>query len=156
MKFDVKSREDAVRMSYEALQENIVIISITDMFSEIPDFATNERIKGVLKLQFNDVEGWEDGHISSNDSNKIIDFVEKFVGAIEKIVVHCEYGISRSAGICAAIMLILNENDDYVLENPYFCPNIYCYRSVLQAYFNCNSKENRFSNITDYRLSHTV
>ncbi len=102
------------------------------------------------------MEGWEDGHISSNDSNKIIDFVEKFVGAIEKIVVHCEYGISRSAGICAAIMLILNENDDYVLENPYFCPNIYCYRSVLQAYFNCNSKENRFSNITDYRLSHTV
>ena len=76
MKFDVKSREDAVRMSYEALQENIVIISITDMFSEIPDFATNEPIQRVLKIQFHDVEGGEDGHISSNDSNKIIDFVE--------------------------------------------------------------------------------
>ncbi len=155
MKFAVKSRDETVQMSHENLKEKVIIVSITDKHSNYPNFAPNENIIGILKLQFDDVEGWEIGHITNNDARDILNFVENFVQVAERIIVHCEYGISRSSGICAALMLLLKEKDDYVLENPYFCPNIYCYRSVLQSYFNCKSNENSFPNITNYRLSHT-
>ena len=32
-------------------------------------------------------------------------------------------------------MCILTGSDDYIFNNPHFCPNMTCYRAVLNAYF---------------------
>ena len=53
---------------------------------------------------------------------------------VDKFIVHCEAGVSRSAGVGAAIMKALNGDDWDVFKNPLKCPNMKCYRTVLNAF----------------------
>ena len=48
------------------------------------------------------------------------------------IVVHCEAGISRSAGVAGALSLIMNGTDEYYFKK--YLPNMFVYRKILNAY----------------------
>ena len=50
---------------------------------------------------------------------------------------HCEAGQSRSAGVAAAIMKYLYNNDTDIFNNRYYKPNMLCYRKVLNAFMEC-------------------
>lgn len=51
------------------------------------------------------------------------------------IFVHCDAGISRSAGVAAATMKYLN-GDDWPIWNSYmYSPNTRCYRLMMNEYF---------------------
>lgn len=141
MKFEVLSRQNAKRMSYKQDIEDCIIISITDIDKEINKFASNPHIKNICRLQFDDVEINEPRHITRNDAEKILEFVNHYVDKIDKIVVHCEAGVSRSAGVCAALMQIINGDDSEIFDNPKFCPNMTCYRTVLTAFFGSYDQE---------------
>lgn len=141
MKFEVLSRQNAKKMSYKQDIEDCIIISITDIDKEINKFASNPHIKNICRVQFDDVEINEPRHITRNDAEKILEFVNHYVDKIDKIVVHCEAGVSRSAGVCAALMQIINGNDSEIFNNPKFCPNMTCYRTVLTAFFGSYDQE---------------
>lgn len=54
------------------------------------------------------------------------------------LIVHCSAGISRSAGVAAAIhdalgWPIANARDDDVFRDGKFAPNMHCYRTMLRA-----------------------
>ena len=85
------------------------------------------------------------------DGKKIIEFINAYVDKVNKIVVHCEAGISRSAGVCAALMQIINGNDFEVFNNPRYCPNMSCYRTVLEAYYGSYDKE-----AADEKIAHNI
>lgn len=120
-----------------------IIISITDVGSS-PNYFNKENkyVKAILPLQFDDVDYGQDNCITSEDARMIIDFVSKWINKVDLIIVHCEAGISRSAGVCSALMKIFNGSDFEIFDNPRYAPNMTCYRAVLESYFGSyNSKE---------------
>lgn len=135
MKFQVMNRFTASEYSKNTNIPKTIIISITDIGSFENTFAQNDQIIDILRLQFYDCDFGDLGHITDEDGKKIIEFVNKYLKNIEQIVVHCEGGVSRSAGVCAALMKIINGNDWEIFNNAKYCPNMTCYRTVLETYF---------------------
>ncbi len=70
---------------------------------------------------------------TDKDAKNILDFVETCKKGIDLIVVHCEAGISRSAGVAGALSLIYNRTDKEFFEG-YFSPNMLVYWKILNAY----------------------
>ena len=135
------SREKARLYSYEKDIDRCIIVSINGTDEELNRFAENSAIKAVCPLVFNDVEGDEQNCMTRADADKIIAFVNDHVDDVDEIIVHCGAGKSRSAGTCAALMMILNGDDSAIFDNPYFTPNMHCYRLVMEAYFGYYDKE---------------
>jgi predicted protein tyrosine phosphatase len=68
-----------------------------------------------------------------NMAQQILDFVTCFKDKVDMIVVHCEAGISRSAGVAGALSKILNGDDKYYFDH--YLPNMLVYRTILNTYF---------------------
>lgn len=99
------------------------VFSITDPTSDPAKF-TKDNLIGELRMQFHDLD---DLNIKRNPqlANEFVLFNEKHAEevvswlqnimwekVVQRIVCHCEAGISRSAGMAAAISKILFDNDD--------------------------------------------
>lgn len=98
------------------------VISIT---SSIHPYIDAYYVRGLLKLTFDDVECGDefDGcrGITKEDADAIVDF---FVNTPDDaiIIVQCDGGISRSAGVAAALLHIDHGGEDFVFMNPLMCP----------------------------------
>ena len=134
----ILNRKEAKKFSYESHDFKTAIISITDTDKADVIFEKNEAngIRAVLRLKFDDVErDYKNEHcITKEDAENIVKFVNKNKNKVDKFIVHCEAGVSRSAGVGAAIMKALNGDDWDVFKNPLKCPNMKCYRTVLNAF----------------------
>jgi predicted protein tyrosine phosphatase len=147
MQFQVMSRANARKHSFDPSINKCIIISINDTFVEANQFYPNPQIKAVCSLFFNDVEGHEMGHMVREDADKIIEFVNKHINDVDEIIVHCGAGVSRSAGVCAALMKILTGDDSDIFNSYKYRPNIHCFRLVLESYFGHYNKEAASENI---------
>ena len=134
----ILNRKEAKKFSCESHDFKTAIISITDTDKADVIFEKNEAngIRAVLRLKFDDVErDYKNEHcITKEDAESIVKFVNKNKNKVDKFIVHCEAGVSRSAGVGAAIMKALNGDDWDVFKNPLKCPNMKCYRTVLNAF----------------------
>lgn len=110
-----------------------MIISLIDIDSNPVLFAKNEQIKSILRLSFNDVDRDSFGAMNENDANSIVSFCAKWLPDTN-LIVHCEAGVSRSAGVCAAILKRYEGSDMQIFGNAYYRPNMHCYREVLKAF----------------------
>lgn len=135
MVFKVFSRSSAIAYSFKKEIPKTEIISISDSYDFCPRFNKNQNILRVLYLKFDDVEKGEPNCITTEDAKKIVKFINTVNKDIEQIIVHCEAGVSRSAGICAAIMKYLTGDDSEIFDNSKYCPNITCYRTVLNEFY---------------------
>lgn len=116
-----------------------VVISITSKKS-VEAFITKNSISKiieVLKIEFNDTDTEDEysGGITYEEAKLISDFVKKYKddSDIERIIVQCEAGQSRSAGVAAAIMKYMYDDDTPIFNNKRYTPNMLCYRKVLTA-----------------------
>lgn len=162
MEFIVYSQKEAIRYGYKDHSKKSIVISINNSYEllrKIPHSPTN-NILDVLYLFFDDIDiidGKEfkkdqgmiiDRYncaydiISDKDAENIVNFVNKYKDKIDTIIVHCKAGISRSSGVCAAIMKYLTDDDDPIFSNPRFHPNMRCYRTVLNKFY---EKENEIN-----------
>ena len=133
MKFTVLDRTKAKKYSYKTHGYEYIVISINDV-DEMPNrFNHTDELIGVLYLCFDDIVNEDPLSIKDSDSDKIVEFMSRHQD-IEECVVHCHAGVSRSAGVAAALSLVFNGSDKEILENPRFSPNMLCYHSVLDAY----------------------
>lgn len=133
MKITVMNRADAVRYSYRPQNERSAVISIStpnEKYNGNIHSSIYNGISGVLRLWFDDVESGQDC-IQKEDAEKIKRFVEAHKE--DQIIVHCDAGISRSAGIAAALMKYYNGDDTPIFDNPRYCPNMLCYRTMLNV-----------------------
>ena len=135
MEFQVMNREEARRYSYKKHEETSIIISISDACSCPNRFQKNTQngIKNVLQVFFDDVEKGEKDAICDDDAIKIAKFVKNNEEYVDKIIVHCNAGVSRSAGVCAAIMKYMTGDDMDIFGRACYCPNMTCYTKVLSA-----------------------
>ena len=115
-------------------------------------FADNEHRKGLLRLQFYDIdvdsitnagylreiqkmkEKYGSGLFTDDQARQIVNFVNKMRGKIEVLVCHCEAGISWSSGMAAAINLMINGSDKEIFNNIRYLPNMFVYRKILDAW----------------------
>jgi predicted protein tyrosine phosphatase len=127
------NRRDATLATKEKTAPDTAIISITDYGDEKNIFYDADWLKAVFEIQFDDVD--EGGHhcITFSQADEIAEFVLRVRKKVQRIIVHCEFGQSRSAGIAAAICQYLNKHDDGILVNRRYYPNKTCYHYMLSA-----------------------
>ena len=115
------SREKAIRLSYSDsdFDNDKIIISIRDPNKVKPEFnINNSSIKDILYLSFYDI---------SEETKSIFGGYES-MSPIDAIWVQCEMGMSRSAGIAAALMEYYNIDSGYILNRSKYYPNLLCYK----------------------------
>ena len=140
LKIEVMSKAKAEEYAMNKHRDKAVIISISSYTGApafiIPDSTNN--IIDVLKLRFNDTDcsdGFSGGMIVEQGI-KVRDFFNKYVMSVDKIIVHCEAGQSRSAGVAAALMKYYYNDDTPIFNNKRYTPNMRCYRVTLNALMN--------------------
>lgn len=94
------------------------------------------NIQEVKFISFNDTDNkdLDFGGITNNQAKEIADFVKRVVKEykyLDTIIVHCEAGQSRSAGLAAAILKWLYNDDTKIFNNMRYTPNMMVYRAVL-------------------------
>ena len=136
MNFYVYSRQKAKKESYR-LKTPTLIISVTDPSAGLNNFARNRSIFAICHVQFDDVTpesvGADDVLMTERDAEKIRDYVRAYKSKVENIIVHCEAGISRSAGIMAAIEEHLTSAPSPIFTSEDYSPNLHCYALTLEA-----------------------
>ena len=133
MQYEIMSRYNARQATYEKDASDTAIISITDPGTKSNKFYPQPWLLAVLELQFVDVEEPRAGHISHQQAKEIADFIREFYIKVNRIIVHCEYGQSRSAGVAAAISKFYEDHDSGIFSNVAYSPNKTCYFYVLDA-----------------------
>lgn len=131
MRVIVMNQREAENYSANKQVEPSFMISITSLNQENAKvYATRDNnIFKVLKLSFDDTDN---GYgMTLNDANKIKDFIIEAIEHVELIIVHCGAGQSRSAGVAAAILKYLYNDDSQIFNNPRYTPNMRCYSMVL-------------------------
>jgi predicted protein tyrosine phosphatase len=114
-----------------------VVISITSSPDDVARLRKNPACVGVLRLSFPDVETASELHpeerlFSRDHATTIWSFVQQHRSAIERIVVHCDAGVSRSAAVAAALARTLDGDDAQFFAGRYR-PNMRVYRMLLEA-----------------------
>lgn len=145
----VMSRSKAIQYCHRSHEQESVMISISDPNMEYPSapFATEENgIKAILRLSFcdadrpgKDVYGvhvteqdlFNDGH-----AQQVANFLRAHPN--EDVIVHCDAGISRSAGLAAAILKHTTGDDGQIFDSWLYHPNMRVYRKTLETLHNYN------------------
>jgi predicted protein tyrosine phosphatase len=136
MKFLVVDRDEI--KNYQTSDKHIVISisNIEASFADLPDSDTRE---GILFMRFPDFdkvhEGYKYNHLlfHNKHAGDILRFVKRYKSDIELIICQCEAGISRSAGVAAALSKILNGDDTYFFKH--YLPNSLVYNTILKEYY---------------------
>jgi predicted protein tyrosine phosphatase len=128
------------------LDISTVVISIRDPESSKADLKFNPL--DAIFLAFDDVD-----HpvclspkrmcnpLTNEDARDIALFVNRWWGYVKLIIVNCEAGISRSAGVGAAILKYKTGDDIQIFGNQRYYPNRTCYRKVLTAFHFLEEKD---------------
>lgn len=131
--FTVMGVEQATDLKFiQSIKVPFAIISVVSPEFEEYNIPYNPFCKDILYLRFHDVDS--SGNvigsfneiqekikpISDNDIQQIFEFIEKNKD-IEDWIVHCEAGISRSAGVAMALSEIMNDtkNPGVYIETKY-------------------------------------
>lgn len=144
-------RETIENKNYANLKEaklNHVLISINSKSKDAVNLQYAKscpNCKDILHMVFPDfdykwVKMYEDLESSgiklfSNDQAKeILGFIDRHITGILSIIVHCEYGVSRSQAVAAALSKIFNGKDDEFFMK--YSPNRLVYSKILYEYYN--------------------
>jgi predicted protein tyrosine phosphatase len=119
------------------------LISITGPESEGGEFAEIKNHKYMLdrlylRLSDSNRQGWSETENSvfcdEETCRKIFEFCKKHENEIELIFVQCDAGVSRSAGLAAALSKYYLNTDDHFFTSYRFRPHMEIYSHVL-SYF---------------------
>jgi len=115
-----------------------IVISITCPNQKDIPINKYDECKGILRLSFDDVDSEVIDTIKfdSNMADLVRNFVTTHMFNIELIICQCCAGISRSAGMAAALSKVINGEDVDFFKNSFFIPNMLVYSKVLNSFKN--------------------
>lgn len=128
----VKSRRDTELMP--AYSVPWAAISITDTDAPDARIRTANRV-GLLRLKFDDITVPMPLYVafSTENARRVLAFAAEVWDKANVLHVHCEAGVSRSAGTAAALSQIYFGNDAQFFSPPYR-PNKLVYRTILNLH----------------------
>jgi len=150
MKVEVMSRAQMTQYCKQPHSETALWISITDPYSLYEDdlsWGGENGIKYCCPLAFVDADHVIDessgvpasirkhlneGLMCDEDALMIVIAIRSCVLDVDKIIVQCDAGRSRSAGVAAAIKKYFDGDDTQFFDDPYYRPNMLCYRKTLE------------------------
>ena len=133
------SRARCERYCTQKHKNTSMIISIKSTWDrELPYLSMNRKnnVKFILSLSFDDLDIEDDPRFAMTleDGKKVADFVNQHYDEVDTIIVHCDGGINRSAGVAATIMRV-KEGDDWPLfDSRTKHPNMTCYLRTLKGF----------------------
>lgn len=143
---DIKilSRPEAVYYCEVRHSRPSIMISISDPYLSYPDapFITRENnIQALLPLTFCDADepgpdvygnlARAEDLMQEEDAIRIRDLLAQHPDC--NVIVHCDAGMSRSAGTAAAIIEAAGGDPASIFRSPYYDPNLHCYQLVLRV-----------------------
>jgi predicted protein tyrosine phosphatase len=133
-RFLVLSRSEVKRI---APDEPYIVVSVTNPGLPDAELAPSPLRRDVLRLQFHDMGDYgqplrDNVLMTDQDAEAILEFVERHTGGVSMIICQCEAGMSRSAGIAAALSQVLQSEDKFFFAN--FAPNRWIYRTLIEAH----------------------
>lgn len=137
MKVIVMNRKEVLDFCKHPHLAQFAIVSIStphEDYEEEPFCSIPNNVIGICCVNFFDLDDTypiKKGLMEYKDAKKIVDFVSKYKDKI--IIVHCDAGQSRSAGVAAALSKYYNNDDSEYFNNPRFTPNMWCYRQIMNA-----------------------
>lgn len=134
MNIVVMSRENAMRYCEATHDTQAVIVSISTpwaCYGSKPFKSAGNGVVDGLFLWFDDVEDGKNA-MTLEHAKAIVEFVEKYKDC--DVIVHCDEGVSRSAGIAAALLKHYNGDDSGIFGNSRYSPNMHCYKTMLSAF----------------------
>lgn len=142
------SRAEVIKYSVDDfksldINEDTVLISITDPKSNFLDLDIQNKFKNVLNIQFWDMEEQIGNYKPINEEESTI--IRNFIidNKDNNFVIHCEAGISRSSAVGLAVMLICQFNcDKYLMATSYnpikvhhrYSPNYTVYDMISKVF----------------------
>lgn len=142
---EILSRKECVQRYGRRHRPNdlnpVAIVSISSTDRNVPQF-DDKLAQRVLKLKFDDVLGRNDYKdavpMSKEQAEEIVSFVSDIEGMDEPlpIIVHCDGGVSRSAGVASALLDLFGGfgiDGRSVWLDGKFMPNEWCYAQVMEA-----------------------
>ena len=111
---------------------DFVAVVVYSRNKDVPYTEDAPCMKDLLFEQFDDVDDPDCG-MSTEQAENIVAFVRKHENDNVDIIVSCQYGQSRSAGIAAAIAAYLGQDEMKIFSNSNKMPNMRCYALVCQA-----------------------
>lgn len=148
----VYSKKEMLEAYRKGINNSYLLISIIGHKDNNWPNISGIKTIDILLLRFDDVDEYQEVEgrayypISENDVHNIVDFINKYSHEIKNdiydLYVHCEAGISRSAGVAAAISKIVLGNDDNFFNNGRYKPNMTAYSAILKYYYaSCGVKD---------------
>lgn len=137
--YKVMSRSSCEKYCSKHHELSSVIISISSTWDKIkPNIYSNENnsVKAILPLSFDDIDLEENREhcMSLDDGRKVSFFIDEWYNKVDIIIVHCDAGISRSAGVAAAIMRVKEGSDGKIIYSSSKKPNMTCYLRTLKGF----------------------
>ena len=138
MNIEVMSRAKFIEYTKSNHRLTSAVISISSPHEDIVHIS-NSQNNGVVLLYratFDDTDRADNTSLVPLDlmqAELMAKFVKGAMGKVDKIIVHCGAGQSRSAGIAAAILKYYTNDDTSIFNNPRYTPNMLCYRMMLTA-----------------------
>ncbi len=113
-----------------------IIISITSGPQDVARFRATDRCKGILRLVFLDALEPSDAHpeellFSREQAQQVWRFVLDHAD-VERVLVHCDAGRSRSPAVAAAIASAFNGGGDEYMGGRY-TPNMRVHRMLMDT-----------------------
>lgn len=137
MQVMVLSRKEAVKLKYKqpdgVKSAMVSISSVGERYSSMPRPAGD--VKHILYLNFDDVTNDEDGYpMTEKDAEKLAQFVDLcFNNSTQRLYVHCDAGLSRSAAVAKALQTYYGLLDNEVSYKKGSHPNKLVYQCVMNV-----------------------
>ena len=137
-KITVMSRHDAEKNIVYPLKEKTAFISIYNTTQQPVRFYNDPNIVGVCYLMFEDVDATQNSCMEPSQGEEIFKFLDEVGTSIERLIIHCTFGYSRSAAVAAAILEATMNSGNVILNNDDYFPNMHVYTIVLNALIDKN------------------
>ena len=140
MNIIVKSRQEIESLIFES---PYIVVSISDPYSARPVIRANSNLLKTLYLQFHDIDNYIPNdkneidkkpitYFAQSQARNIIDFVKEFIGKDVTLIVHCEAGICRSAGVAASLSKCILGHDSRYFKQ--YIPNMLVYQTIINEW----------------------
>ena len=129
------------KLNNHEIGDDTAIVSFADSEDEFINFPKNTN---VLKIPFSDIRPYTtvEEHYANllPEAPKIAEFIDANLKKNRNIICQCDYGVSRSAGLAAAIMEHYKREGIKVFADYRYTPNQFVFNKVLTALNLLNKK----------------